>query len=227
MSRAQDLIAEVGFGEAIEMPGLIDALAAADIVVTSTGASHFVVTHDKVAAAMARRPERPLFLIDIAVPRDVDPAVASLPNVALVDIDGLANAVDEKLEVRRQAIPAVEEIIEEFIERFSAWYRSRLAVPVIAAVTQKAEAIRVAELERLFARTPELSEREKMLVTGMSMTVVSKLLHSVIVKIREKATTNHHEALSHARVLDELFELNLADAMAGIVPLAATHDGDE
>ncbi len=227
ISRAQELIDEVGFGEAVEMPGLTDALAAADIVVTSTGASHFVVTNELVAGAMQRRPNRPLFVIDIAVPRDADPGIAAIPNVALIDIDGLKTVVEEKLDVRRDAIPAVEEIIAEFIDRFGAWYRSRLAVPVIAAVTQKAEAIRIAELERLFARTPELSERERMLVTGMSMTVVSKLLHSVIVKIREKVTTNHPEALAHARVLDELFELNLANAMADIVPLLAADDGDE
>lgn len=227
ISRAQELIAEVGFGEAIEMPGMVDALAAADIVVTSTGASHFIVTYDHVRNAMEKRPDRPLFVIDIAVPRDADPTIVSVPNVALVDIDGLRNVVDEKLEVRREAIPAVEEIIEEFIERFGSWYRSRLAVPVIASLTQKAESIRVAELERLFARTPELTEREKMLVTGMSMTVVSKLLHSVIVKIREKATTNHAEAISHARMLNELFELNLAERMAELLPHPLLADNDE
>ncbi|MBV8117968.1 MAG: glutamyl-tRNA reductase [Candidatus Eremiobacteraeota bacterium] len=228
ISRAQELIAEVGFGEAVEMPGLVEALAACDIVVTSTGASHFVVTHDHVVRAMERRPERPLFIIDIAVPRDADPSIASIPNVSLIDIDGLKNAVDEKLDVRREAIPAVEEIIEEFIDRFSAWYRSRLAVPVIASLTQKAEAIRVFELERLFSRCPELTEREKMRVTGMSMTVVSKLLHSVVVKIREKATSNHAEALMHARMLDELFELNLAERIAELVPHPQLADaGDE
>ena len=228
ISRAQELIAEVGFGEAVEMPGLVDALAAADIVVTSTGASHFVVTHDHIVHAMERRPDRPLFIIDIAVPRDADPAVTAVPNVALVDIDGLKTVVDEKLDVRREAIPAVEEIIEEFIDRFSAWYRSRLAVPVIASLTQKAEAIRVKELERLFSRCPELSEREKMLVTGMSMTIVSKLLHSVVTKIREKATSNHAEALMHARMLDELFELNLAERIAELLPHPQLADaGDE
>ncbi len=67
---------------------------------------------------MARRPERPLFIVDIAVPRDVDPAVTEIPNVALVDIDGLKSVVNEKLEVRREAIPAVEEIIAEYVERF-------------------------------------------------------------------------------------------------------------
>lgn len=211
LSRAQELIAEVGFGEAIEMPGLAEALAAADVVVTSTGASHFIVTPEIVRAAMEGRPDRPLFFIDIAVPRDVDPDIATISNIALVDVDGLKSVVDQKLEVRREAIPSVEEIIEEFIDRFGSWYRSRMAVPVIASLTQKAEAIRMAELERLFSRLPDLTEREKLLVTGMSMKVVSKLLHSVVTKIREKATSDRDEALLHARILNELFELNLAE----------------
>lgn len=227
MSRARDLIAEAGFGEAIELPGLVEALAAADLVVTSTGASHFVVTRAGVAEAMAQRPERPLFIVDIAVPRDAEPEVAEIPNVALVDIDGLKTVVDEKLEIRREAIPAVEEIIDEYIARFGHWYQARVAVPVIATLTQKAEAIRTAELERLFARCPEFTERERLLITGMTMTIVSKLLHSVILKIREKATSNAAEALSHARVLDELFELNLAEHIAGLIPHPAVADVDE
>jgi glutamyl-tRNA reductase len=227
MSRARDLIAEAGFGEAIELPGLVEALAAADLVVTSTGASHFVVTRAGVAEAMAQRPERPLFIVDIAVPRDAEPEVAEIPNVSLVDIDGLKTAVDEKLEIRRESIPAVEEIIDEYIARFGHWYQARVAVPVIATLTQKAEAIRTTELERLFARCPDLTERERLLVTGMTMTIVSKLLHSVILKIREKATSNAAEALSHARVLDELFELNLAEHIAGLIPHPAVADVDE
>ncbi len=227
ISRAQELIAEVGFGEAIEMPGLVDALAAADVVVTSTGASHFVVTHEHVAKAIAQRPQRRLFIIDIAVPRDTDPTVREIDGVTLVDIDGLKSVIDEKLEVRREAIPHVEEIIDEFMARFGAWYQSRLAAPVIASITQKAEAIRLAELSRLFGRTPELTEREKMLITGMSMTIVSKFLHSVVVKIREKATSNQAEAITQARMLDELFELNLADRMAELLPPTLVSDADE
>ena len=227
ISRAQELIAEVGFGEAVEMPGLVDALAAADIVVTSTGASHFIVKREAVAQAMACRPDRPLFIIDIAVPRDTDPLVREIPGVTLVDVDGLKTVIDERLGVRREAIPQVEEIIDEFIARFGAWYQSRLAVPVIASLTQKAEAIRTSELARLFGRAPELSEREKMLVTGMSMTIVSKFLHSVVVKIREKATSNHAEAIAQARLLDELFELNLADRMAELLPPVLIPDTDE
>lgn len=213
MARAQELIAEVGFGHAVEMPGLSEAIAAADIAITSTGASHFVLHPENVGEAMRARPERPLFVVDIAVPRDADPAIAEIPNVTLVDIDGLRDVVDEKIEIRRAAIPHVEEIIGEYMQRFGQWYRSRLAVPVIASLTQKAEAIRAAEVERLLARCPDLSEREKMLIVGMSMTVVSKLLHSTVTRIREKAVHDRTEALSHARVLDELFELNLAEAI--------------
>ena len=162
---------------------------------------------------MERRPERPLFIVDIAVPRDADPAVTNVANVSLVDIDGLKALVDERLELRREAIPAVEEIINEYVERFEDWYRSRVAVPVIARLTQKAEAIRAMELERLLARCPDLDERERMLVTGMTLTIVSKLLHSAILRVREKATLDRDEALSTARLLDELFELDaLAEA---------------
>jgi glutamyl-tRNA reductase len=211
ISRSRLLVSDAGFGEAVEMPELAEALATADVVVASTGASDFILDEARVRAAMAHRPQRPLFIVDIAVPRDVDPAVTNVENVSLVDIDGLKSVVNERLDLRREAIPAVEEIIAEYVERFENWYRSRTAVPVIARLTQKAETIRAAELERLLARCPNLGERERMLVTGMTMTIVSKLLHSAILKIREKATLDHAEALSSARVLDDLFELDLAD----------------
>jgi glutamyl-tRNA reductase len=214
MSRSREVIDEAGFGEAVEMPELPEALAAADVVVASTGASHFVLDEERVAAAMATRPQRPLFIVDIAVPRDVDPAVAKLGNVSLVDVDGLKSVVNERLKLRREAIPAVEQIVAEYVERFETWYRSRATLPVIARLTQKAETIRAKEVERLLARCPNLSERERMLVIGTSMTIVSKLLHSVILKIRNKAAVDHADALSNARVLDELFELNIAGDIA-------------
>lgn len=226
VSRSRELVVEAGFGEAVEMPELVEAMAVADVVVTSTGASHFVLNEERVRAAMARRPERALFIVDIAVPRDADPAVANVPNVALVDIDGLKSLVNERLELRREAIPAVEAIIADSVERFENWYRSRVAVPVIAKLTQKAETIRAAELERLLSRCPRLGERERMLVTGMTMTIVSKLLHSVVLKIREKATLDHAEALSSARVLDELFELDLADQIAGAIRNSVIDGGE-
>ena len=213
--RARSIIADLGVGRAIEMPGLIEALQSADIVITSTGASHFILTPGNVAEALLRRPARPLTIIDIAVPRDVDPEVARIPNVHLVDIDALQTVVDDKLDARRAAIPLVEEIIAEHTERFCQWYQSRVAVPVNSSLMQKAEAIRAAEVDRLFARCPELTERERMLITGMSLTIISKLLHTAVVKIRDKAVENRAEALTHAQILDELFDLRTKLEEAG------------
>jgi len=208
--RAVELAERLGTGEARPLPAIADALRDADVVITSTGASHFILDEHKVRDAMAARSERPLFIVDIAVPRDVDPAVAGIPGVALVGIDGLAAVVDETLEARREAVPFVEEIIEEHTRRFADWYQVQATVPVIASLTQKADAIREAELERLFARCPDLPERERMLITGMSLTIVSRLLHNAIARIREKAVSNQPEALLHARVVDELFDLRVA-----------------
>ncbi|MHB8177518.1 MAG: glutamyl-tRNA reductase [Vulcanimicrobiaceae bacterium] len=211
--RAQALVDEIGFGKALSLEHVSVSLVHADIVVTSTGASSFMVSAPMVAAAMAQRPQRPLFIIDIAVPRDVDPAVAQISDVSLVDIDGLRDVVDGRLEVRREAIPHVEAIVAEYVARFSEWYRSRLAVPVIASLTQKADAIRMSEIERLFARCPDLSERERTLIAGASMTIVSRLLHSAVVKIRDKAVVDREGALESTRLLEELFELrSQADA---------------
>jgi len=145
----------------------------------------------------------------------------------LVDIDALQHVVDDKLEQRRAAIPLVEEIISEHTERFQAWYQARVAVPVISSLTQKAEAIREAEVERLFARCPELSERERMLVTGMSLTIISKLLHTAVVKIRDKAIENHADAMTHALMLDELFDLRTELEEAAVAVLAIDVDHAE
>jgi len=186
---------------------IVDAIANADIVVTSTGSQHFVLTTENVGAAMCKRPQRPLFIVDIAVPRDCDPDVATIEGVSVVDVDGLRGVVDVTLERRREAIPMVEEIITEHTERFRHWYQSRVAVPVISSLVQRAEQLREDELERLFARCPELTERERMLITGMSLTIISKLLHNAITNIRQKAIVNRAEALTDAHILNDLFDL--------------------
>ncbi len=205
--RAQSVIASIGVGRAGELPGIVEAMQGADIVVTSTGASHFILTPGNVAEAMLARPERPMFIVDIAVPRDVDPEVARISGVRVVDVDGLRGVIDVTLEHRRESIPLVEEIIAEHTERFAQWYQARVAVPVISSLVQRAETIREAELERLFARCPDLTERERMLITGTSLTIISKLLHSAITKIRDKAIVDREEALTHASILNDLFDL--------------------
>jgi glutamyl-tRNA reductase len=211
--RAAELVTRLGTGRAVELESVDEVLATADVVIASTGAPTFVVTAAQVAHAMSLRPDRALCVIDIAVPRDVDPEVANIPGVRLVDIDELGATIDVTLERRRAAIPMVEEIIEVHLARFEAWNQLRATMPTIASLTQKAEAIRAAEVERLFARCPEIGPRERMLIAGMSMSVVSKLLHTPIAKIRQTAVSDRDEAFAQACAIAELFELR-GDATA-------------
>jgi len=206
--RARDLVRRLGVGRAAALGAIHDVLAGADVVITSTGAPHFMLTPEQLEGTMAQRPERPLFLIDIAVPRDVDPEAGRIPGVRVADIDQLAATVDVTLERRRQAIPLVEEIIAEHLMRYRQWYDSRAVFPIIASLSRKAETIRKGEVERIFARCPGLNERDQMLITGMSLTIVSKLLHSAITRIREKAAHDRAEALFHARLVGEMFGLD-------------------
>ncbi len=219
--RAQRVVESIGIGRAGDLPGMNAAIQDADIMVTSTGASHFVLTPANVAEAMQARPGRPLFIVDIAVPRDVDPEVAAIEGVRVVDVDGLRGVIDVTLEHRRESIPLVEEIIAEHVERFGQWYQARVAVPVISSLVQRAESIRENELERLFARCPDLTERERMLITGTSLTIISKLLHTAIVRIRDKAVVNRDEALTHASILNDLFDLQAQDIEAAAERMVA------
>jgi glutamyl-tRNA reductase len=215
-ANARALAEESSVARAVALSELPAVLADADVLIASTGASEFVLMRDAIEAIMRARGDRPLFIVDLAVPRDIDPEAANVPNVTLLDVDDLQPIIEERLEIRREAIPDVERIIAGYVERFVRWYRSRLAVPIIASLTQKAEAIRNGELERLFARCPHLTERERTLITGMSMTIVSKLLHSAIANIREKA--GNGEAPIYARIVNELFELDLAEQISQLVP---------
>ena len=207
-TRAQELVGELGSGIAHDLREIVSILEAADVVISSTEASTFVLTTADVAEAMSRRPERPLLILDIAVPRDSDPDIGDIEGVTLLDIDALKSVVDDRLERRRQAIPQVEEIIVEYLERFRTWYQARTTVPTIAALTERAEAIRTAEIERLFARLPDLTPRERMLIVGSSLTILSKLLHQAVTTIREKAGSDRSEALAFTRLLGELFSLD-------------------
>jgi len=212
--RAAEVVLELGAGKAVAMPGIVNVLAEADIVITSTGASHFILTPENVREAMGRRPERPLCIVDIAVPRDADPECANVPNVQLHDIDALTSVVNGHIEARREHIPLVNEIIAEHVMRFQQWYQTRSAVPVISSLVEKAEGIRAREVTRLFQRCPDLSDREKMLITSATMTIVSRLLHVPVTRIRELAATNQAEAMDHVRVLGELFALEQPQAPA-------------
>jgi glutamyl-tRNA reductase len=180
--RSAELAAELQ-GEAVPFAALASAVAASDIVITSTASQQFVIGSALAGRAMRGRAGRPLLLIDIAVPRDVDPAVRSLPGVHLYDIDDLQAVADHNLRLRRQELAQAEAIIEEEVARFGAWLRSLEVVPTVAALRARADAVRAEELGRTLARTT-LSPADRKRVEAMTVAMMKKLLHDPITRLK-------------------------------------------
>ena len=175
-------------GEAILYEHLFDRMAEADIVISSTAATHYVVTKDKVAAARKGRKGSPLFLIDIALPRDIDPDVNQLSDVYLYNIDDLSGVVSQNLEERMVEAERAEVIIAQEMAAFERWLESMEVVPTVAAIRAKAEAVRAAELEKAIKRLGGLSEKELKTVEMLSCSIVNKMLHDPTERLKAVAS---------------------------------------
>ena len=174
-------------GEAIRYDDLFTRMVEADIVISSTAAQHYVITREAVAATLKARGSRPLFLIDIAVPRDIDPAVNQLSNVFLYDIDDLNGVVESNLEERLREARRAESIIEEEIGSFLGWLESLEVVPTIKSIRDKAEAIREVELGKAMKRLGGLSDKERQTVEALSCAIVNKMLHGPTARLKQAA----------------------------------------
>ncbi len=187
---------------------LVEEIAAADAMLCATGAPHVVITAEMLADALAmRRNGKPLTVVDIAVPRDVEEAAASLPRIAYTDIDGLKSLIGENLKVREQAISEAERIIAEEFDGFVRHLTARSVVPVIKALRDRAEEIRAAEVERVAPKLSGLSERERRAVEAMSRAIVNKLLHTPIVRLKEHAQEG--DGMRYAEALFDLCSLEV------------------
>ncbi len=180
-------LAERFEGEAIRYDDLYDRMRDADIVISSTAATHYVVTKDRVAAAMRGRKGDPLFLIDIAVPRDIDPEVNDVDDVYLYDIDDLNGVVESNLDERLREAQKAEEIIAEEMVAFEAWLESMEVIPTVAAIRAKAEEVRQAELAKAYKRLTGLSEKELKTVEALTSAIVNKMLHGPTNRLRQSA----------------------------------------
>ena len=204
-TRRSGLAAEIARelnGVALPFEELPQALAEADVVIACTAAPGSIISADDVSAAMVARPERPLLMVDIAVPRDIDSAVRSVPGVHLYDIDDLEAAAEANLEARRREVGAVEVIIAEEVLRFQAWLAGRSVTPTIAALRQRSENIRRAEVERTLSRLDHLNDSDRERVEAMSRALVNKLLHAPVARLRS------HGAARDLEALRDLFELD-------------------
>jgi len=225
-ARAERLARSIG-ASAAAPDALGRLLSDADLAITATGGGVHVITAPMVRAAMAAR-HKPLLLVDIAVPCDVEPSVAALPGVTLYEIGDLRQVVDDTLDERRAEIPAVETIVAERSRGYMRWYQSRAAAPLIATLRTKAETIRRAEIDRLFSRLPELDERQRQLIAGMSVSILNRLLHAPVTKLRETAAEGEQvsdsdlaDRLADLAGLGEQLEAQLADALRPPAPQAS------
>jgi glutamyl-tRNA reductase len=193
-------------GRALTIERAAGSLTEADVVVASTSARGHVVTRDDVERALRGRRGRPLFLIDIAVPRDVDPAAHDLDGCFVYDIDDLEAVVAESMPGRAGETERAEVIAATEAERFRRWRAARDVAPAIASLRTRAEEIRAGELSRVRGRLAGLSEAERAVVEAMTTRIVDKLLHVPTMQLKEAAAGSSPGAAAQA--FRDLFQLD-------------------
>jgi glutamyl-tRNA reductase len=186
-----------------------EALSVADVCVTSTGAPHTIINPVMVERIMQARPSRPLVMIDIAVPRDIDSRCSEIPNVKVYDMDSLHARLEHSLAGREAEVPKVEAILKEEQAIFMAYFSSLDMLPLIAEVRQQAEAIRQAELNKTLRRLPDLTEAERTRIDALTQALVKKLLDAPTTHLRAQA--NMPTAPEYAHVARTLFGLSTGD----------------
>jgi glutamyl-tRNA reductase len=211
LDRASTLAGRFG-ATAVPLDEVGGELAAADIVVSSTSAPGVVLDRDQVSRVLPQRRGRPLLLVDLAVPRDLEPEINDLPGCFLYDIDDLEAVVEESLTGRRGEASKAEAIVVAEGARFHDWLASLDVVPAIASIRERAESIRRGELAKASSRLAGLSERERNAVESLTSQIVNKLLHQPIVRLKEAAAADGVRYVETAR---DLFGLRDDDERRG------------
>ena len=201
---AERLAAELE-GEAVPWTRLTEALTAADVAVTATGASTAVITRGVLQQVMRQRPHRPLFIIDIAVPRDVEAAAGDLEQVFLYNIDDLQQIVKDNLAKRGTELSRAEAIVNEESSRFAEWLKSRDVIPTVVALRERFETIRRAELRRLDAQLAGLTPDARNRVDEITRLLVEKLLLSPTEQL--KSLDDETMVAVYSEALSRLFSL--------------------
>lgn len=221
IEKAMELAAKFN-GVACGMNELQDRLVQADIVISSTGSKDYVLTKEQLAPVLQKRKSRPLFMMDIAVPRDLDPQIGELGNVFLYDIDDLEAIVDNHLAERRKEAVKIEGMIQSELAVFEQWTKTLGVSPVIQALHTKASAIHEETMDSLMKKLPDLDERELKVIRKLTKSIVNQMLRDPIVRIKEMAAEKHGDealdAFTKIFALEELLaEQNAAEAAAQAV----------
>lgn len=190
-------------GEAKSMRELQCSLLEADILITSTGATDFVIDYELMQLVERLRKGKPLFMVDIAVPRDIDPRVGDLPNVFLYDIDDLQGIVEANLAERERAAAEITQMIDKEVVQFKDWFATLGVVPVISALRKKANQIQHETMISIENKMPELTDRERKILSKHTKSIINQLLKEPILQAKEMA--NSPKANEQLRLFQQIF----------------------
>ena len=202
--RAVEVAGRLG-GEPVRLDDLPHQLAEVDVLLTSTGASAAILEHGDLASVVGERHGRELLVVDIAVPRDVDPTAGEIEGVTLLDMDDLREFADVGIRERQREVTAVHAILDVELDRYVDESTARSVAPLVASLRARGDLVRSGELQRLVARLGDLDDRQRDAVEALAAGIVGKLLHEPTVRLKDAAGTARGERLAEA--LRDLFDL--------------------
>jgi glutamyl-tRNA reductase len=205
--RAVNLAKEFN-GEAVTFDEFYDHLHKIDIILSSTGAQHYVIEHSKIAQVIKARKNKPMFLIDIAVPRDIDPKINDIDNVYVYNIDDLESVVKSNMKERRKEAVKAENIVVHEIGKFYDWIKNLNVVPTIVAIREKFDDIRKGELEKTISSlNGSLSDNDEKALNAMTNAIINKILHKPITMLKKANKEDGMDSELYIDTLMEMFDL--------------------
>jgi glutamyl-tRNA reductase len=204
-------LADMLNGKAVKMEEVYYLLKEADIVITATGSADFIIRPQHVREALKLRKNEPMFMIDIAVPRDIDPRIEEIPNVYLYDIDDLKAVLDDNMKTRRENAEKAEEVVLEGERRFLGWLDALKVFPTIIELKRRFDDIKAMEIEKALRRLGNFSDREKKIIESMASGIIGKILHNPLMNLKKESSTSlgalYVDAINRLFRLEGEFEL--------------------
>jgi glutamyl-tRNA reductase len=198
-------------GKAVKMEEVYYLLKEADIVITATGSADFIIRPQHVREALKLRKNEPMFMIDIAVPRDIDPRIEEIPNVYLYDIDDLKAVLDDNMKTRRENAEKAEEVVLEGERHFLGWLDALKVFPTIIELKRRFDDIKAMEIEKALRRLGNFSDREKKIIESMASGIIGKILHNPLMNLKKESSTSlgalYVDAINRLFRLEGEFEL--------------------
>ncbi|OGW49323.1 MAG: glutamyl-tRNA reductase [Nitrospirae bacterium RBG_19FT_COMBO_42_15] len=193
-------------GKPIKFEDFPNEMVHTDIVICSTGAPHYLIRYDMVEHIIHQRKNKPVFFIDISVPRNIDPEINKIDNIYLYDIDDLQSVVDANKKEREKEAEKAEEIINSEVVTFSNWFKTLEVVPTIVALKEKMEEIKKAEIERTVSKLKNITEEEKKSIESMATAIVNKIIHTPLIALKQE--TNSEDGALFIEAVRKLFNLD-------------------